>query len=148
MYNFTNIVLIIIIIIDLIFYIPIPIHFYGYKNIIYLSIFSFLIIKKDEKDDKNLLKDKITIQKLSKADTKNIKLVQSIKLKKINIDFNEELIKKYPYIFYPLYSLNNDVIKININTNNKVYIKIEIKLINVLLDLISIRRNKHERKSN
>ena len=86
MFNFTNIILIIILFVDLLFYIPIPIHFYAYNNDLYFSVFSFLLIKKDKNNDINLLKEKIKLSEIRKVDKKKIKLISSIKFKKLYLN--------------------------------------------------------------
>lgn len=140
--------LIFVLIIDLLFYVPLKIHFYIDSSSIYLYLFTFKIIYKDDFKDFNLLKDKITINKIKESDKEDIKIIKSFKIKKLYVSINESLSTKYCYFLYPLLMVNNDYITINLNKNNQMYILIELKLANLLKEIIKIRRIKHERTSN
>lgn len=140
--------LIFVLIIDLLFYVPLKIHFYIDSSSIYLYLFTFKIIYKDDFKDFNLLKDKITINKIKESDKEDIKIIKSFKIKKLHTSINESLSIKYCYLLYPLLMVNNDYITINLNKNNQIYILIELKLANLLKEIIKIRRIKHERTSN
>jgi hypothetical protein len=140
--------LIFVLIVDLLFYVPIKIHFYIDSSSIYLYVFTLKIIYKDDFKDINLLKDKITINKIKESDKEDIKVINSFKIKKINVSINAKLSLKYCYILYPLLMVNNDHITVNLNKSNKLYILIELKLANLLKEIIKIRRLKHERTSN
>lgn len=140
--------LIFVLIVDLLFYVPIKIHFYIDSSSIYLYVFTLKIIYKDDFKDINLLKDKITINKIKESDKEDIKVINSFKIKKINVSINAKLSLKHCYILYPLLMVNNDHITVNLNKSNKLYILIELKLANLLKEIIKIRRLKHERTSN
>ena len=140
--------LIFVIILDLLFYLPLKIHFYIDSSSIYLYLFTFKIIYKDNFKDFNLLKDKITINKIKESDKEDIKVINSFKIKKIHVSINTKITLKYCYILYPLLMVNNDHITINLNKNNNLYILIELKLANFLKEIIKIRRIKHVRTSN
>lgn len=140
--------LIFVLIIDLLFYVPLKIHFYIDSSSIYLYLFTFKIIYKDDFKDFNLLKDKITINKIKESDKEDIKIIKSFKIKKLHTSIDKKLSLKYCYFLYPLLMVNNDYITINLNKNNQLYILIELKLANLLKEIIKIRRIKHERTSN
>lgn len=140
--------LIFVLIIDLLFYVPLKIHFYIDSSSIYLYLFTFKIIYKDDFKDFNLLKDKITINKIKESDKEDIKIIKSFKIKKLHTSIDKKLSLKYCYLLYPLLMVNNDYITINLNKNNQIYILIELKLANLLKEIIKIRRIKHERTSN
>ena len=140
--------LIFVLIIDLLFYVPLKIHFYIDSSSIYLYLFTFKIIYKDDFKDFNLLKDKITINKIKESDKEDIKIIKSFKIKKLHTSMDKKLSLKYCYLLYPLLMVNNDYITINLNKNNQMYILIELKLANLLKEIIKIRRIKHERTSN
>lgn len=140
--------LIFVLIIDLLFYVPLKIHFYIDSSSIYLYLFTFKIIYKDDFKDFNLLKDKITINKIKESDKEDIKIIKSFKIKKLHTSIDKKLSLKYCYLLYPLLMVNNDYITINLNKNNQMYILIELKLANLLKEIIKIRRIKHERTSN
>lgn len=140
--------LIFVLIIDLLFYVPLKIHFYIDSSSIYLYLFTFKIIYKDDFKDFNLLKDKITINKIKESDKEDIKIIKSFKIKKLHTSIDKKLSLKYCYLLYPLLMVNNDYITINLNKNNQLYILIELKLANLLKEVIKIRRIKHERTSN
>jgi len=140
--------LIFVLIIDLLFYVPLKIHFYIDSSSIYLYLFIFKIIYKDDFKDFNLLKDKITINKIKESDKEDIKIIKSFKIKKLYVSINERLSIKYCYLLYPLLMVNNDYITVNLNKDNQLYILIELKLANLLKEIIKIRRIKHERTSN
>lgn len=140
--------LIFVLIIDLLFYVPLKIHFFIDSSSIYLYLFTFKIIYKDDFKDFNLLKDKITINKIKESDKEDIKIIKSFKIKKLHTSIDKKLSLKYCYLLYPLLMVNNDYITINLNKNNQIYILIELKLANLLKEVIKIRRIKHERTSN
>lgn len=140
--------LIFVLIIDLLFYVPLKIHFFIDSSSIYLYLFTFKIIYKDGFKDFNLLKDKITINKIKESDKEDIKIIKSFKIKKLHTSIDKKLSLKYCYLLYPLLMVNNDYITINLNKNNQIYILIELKLANLLKEVIKIRRIKHERTSN
>lgn len=140
--------LIFVLIIDLLFYVPLKIHFYIDSSSIYLYLFTFKIIYKDDFKDFNSLKDKITINKIKESDKEDIKIIKSFKIKKLYTSINKSLSIKYCYLLYPLLMVNNDYITVNLNKDNQLYILIELKLANLLKDIIIIRRIKHERTSN
>lgn len=140
--------LIFVLIIDLLFYVPLKIHFYIDSSSIYLYLFTFKIIYKDDFKDFNLLKDKITINKIKESDKEDIKIIKSFKIKKLHTSIDKKLSLKYCYLLYPLLMVNNDYITINLNKDNQLYILIELKLANLLKEVIKIRRIKHERTSN
>lgn len=140
--------LIFVLIIDLLFYVPLKIHFFIDSSSIYLYLFTIKIIYKDDFKDFNLLKDKITINKIKESDKEDIKIIKSFKIKKLHTSIDKKLSLKYCYLLYPLLMVNNDYITINLNKNNQIYILIELKLANLLKEVIKIRRIKHERTSN
>ena len=140
--------LIFVLIIDLLFYVPLKIHFFIDSSSIYLYLFTIKIIYKDDFKDFNLLKDKITINKIKESDKEDIKIIKSFKIKKLHTSIDKKLSLKYCYLLYPLLMVNNDYITINLNKNKQIYILIELKLANLLKEVIKIRRIKHERTSN
>ena len=50
--------------------------------------------------DLNLLKDKITINKIKESDKEDIKIIKSFKIKKLYVSINESLSIKYCYFLY------------------------------------------------
>ena len=83
--------LIFVLIIDLLFYVPLKIHFFIDSSSIYLYLFTFKIIYKDDFKDFNLLKDKITINKIKESDKEDIKIIKSFKIKKLHTSIDKKL---------------------------------------------------------
>ena len=137
-----------IILIDLLFYVPIKIHIYYDKNCFYLYIFAISILHIDNNKNINKLTNKIKLEEIKKSKN-NIKILKKIKIKELKISLKKELPYKYPYIAYPLLALDGNLnISYKIDKKNIAYIKIELVLINFLLELIKQRSNKNERTSN
>lgn len=139
MFFYSIIFLLIIICINFLFYIPILIHLYLDEKNIYLSLFSIFLIKIDDKDNINLLKNKIDINKSNKSD---YKVINQIIINKIYICVVNDIAIKYPYIIYPLFSINSKKINFQIDNKNKFYICLKIKLVNILYSLIKERVKK------
>ena len=144
------ITLIIAFLIDVIFYIPLYIYFYFDSNRIYLYIYTFPIIKLDEVNNINRLKNMISIEKIKETKKEDLKIINSFNINKIIcfIDFNK--LNKCSFILYPLTTINNlqNKVKLYNSTQNKIYISIKLTIVNILYELIKIRRIKSERKSN
>ena len=144
------ITLIIAFLIDVIFYIPLYIYFYFDSNRIYLYIYTFPIIKLDEVNNINRLKNMISIEKIKETKKEDLKIINSFNINKIIcfIDFN--ILNKCSFILYPLLTINNlqNKVKLYNSTQNKIYISIKLIIVNILYELIKIRRIKSERKSN
>ena len=144
------IILIIAFLIDVIFYIPLYIYFYFDSKRVYLYIYSFPLLKIDNQSNINRLKNMISIEKIKGTKKEDLKIINSFNINKIIcfIDFN--ILNKCAHILYPLLTINNlqNKIKVNIATQNKVYISIKLTVVNILYELIKIRRIKSERKSN
>ena len=144
------ITLIIAFLIDVIFYIPLYIYFYFDSERIYLYIYTFPIIKLDEVNNINRLKNMISIEKIKETKKEDLKIINSFNINKIIcfIDFN--ILNKCSFILYPLLTINNlqNKVKLYNSTQNKIYISIKLTIVNILYELIKIRRIKSERKSN
>ena len=144
------ITLIIAFLIDIIFYIPLYIFFYFDSKRIYLYIYTFPIIKLDEVNNINRLKNMISIEKIKETKKEDLKIINSFNINKIIcfIDFN--ILNKCSFILYPLTTINNlqNKVKLYNSTQNKIYISIKLTIVNILYELIKIRRIKSERKSN
>ena len=144
------ITLIIAFLIDVIFYIPLYIYFYFDSKRIYLYIYTFPIIKLDEVNNINRLKNMISIEKIKETKKEDLKIINSFNINKIIcfIDFN--ILNKCSFILYPLMTINNlqNKVKLYNSTQNKIYISIKLTIVNILYELIKIRRIKSERKSN
>ena len=144
------IILIIVFLIDVIFYIPLYIYFYFDSKRIYLYIYTFPIIKLDEVNNINRLKNMISIEKIKETKKEDLKIINSFNINKIIcfIDFN--ILNKCSFILYPLLTINNlqNKVKLYNSTQNKIYISIKLTIVNILYELIKIRRIKSERKSN
>ena len=144
------ITLIIAFLIDVIFYIPLYIYFYFDSKRIYLYIYTFPIIKLDEVNNINRLKNMISIEKIKETKKEDLKIINSFNINKIIcfIDFN--ILNKCSFILYPLLTINNlqNKVKLYNSTQNKIYISIKLTIVNILYELIKIRRIKSERKSN
>lgn len=140
--------LLFIILIDLLFYVPIKIHIYYDKNSFYLYVFAISILHIDNNKYINKLVNKIKVAELKKS-KKDIKVLKKIKIKEIKLSLKKDLAYKYPYIVYPLLALDGNLnISYKIEEKNVIYIKIELLLINCLLELIKQRSKKNERTSN
>lgn len=150
MIYFSYIILLIVLLLDLIFYTPVYIHFYYDKKALYVSLYSFFIIRIDKTNKINKLKNKIEISKIKNADKDKLKLIESIKISKILISVPKEKTYEYSYIFNSLYYINDltDKIDYKIEDNLKVYFKVELKGISIIKKLVEIRRVKNERTSN
>ena len=144
------ITLIIAFLIDVIFYIPLYIYFYFDSKRIYLYIYTFPIIKLDEVNNINRLKNMISIEKIKETKKEDLKIINSFNINKIIcfIDFN--ILNKCSFILYPLLTINNlqNKVKLYNSTQNKIYISIKLTIVNILYELIKIRRIKSERNSN
>lgn len=137
-----------IILIDLLFYVPIKIHIYYDKNSFYFYIFAISILHIDNNKYINKFVNKIKIDELKKS-KKDIKVLKEIKIKELKLSLKEEFAYKYPYIVYPLLALDGNLnFSYKIEEKNVIYIKIELLLINCLLELIKQRSKKNERTSN
>lgn len=140
--------LIFILLIDVLFYIPIKIHFYYDNNCFYLYVFSISILHIDNDKTINRLVNKIDIKGMNK-NKNDINIIKAFKVKKVKISVKENLAYSKPYIFYSLFALNAaDNVSYQINNKNAIYVKIEVVLIKCLLELIKQRSYKNERTSN
>ena len=134
--------IIVILIVNFLFLIPIKIHFYTDNKVIYFYIFSFKIIHIDESKTFNLLKNKISISKIKESAESNLKLIKSFKVKKLVFSVDPKYANQYPFIVYPFFALN-EIFEVSYSVKeNKFYLLLEIKLINFIYELIKIRRNK------
>lgn len=151
--------LIIFIIIDLLFYIPIHVQVLIADDLVGIYIFSIPIFLVTEKKIVNLLKNKISIQKLKYADKEDVKYIESIRIEEIrlNYTFLEHMPMALHYI-YPclgiLKSFNKSLLKnkIQFSCDKKkkyyLYAKVSLKIARVVKYYFIIRRIKHERTSN
>lgn len=145
----TTIVFILVLLINLLFYIPLIIHIYVDKDILSIYLFAIPIFVISDNKTINLLKNKISIDQLLNASKIDLKMIEAIKIDEIKVSINYEFANQYAQYIYPLVALNN-IYKINFKINDKtsLYIKTKITLVNILLELITIRRmKKNERKS-
>ena len=144
--------LILFILIDLLFYIPIIIHIYISQNCFGIYIFV------SHAKTKNLLKHKISIEKLKNADPINIKYIESIAIDRIQVNaiFIDRMAEKALFI-YPilgiLKSLDENIfnqkliIEKNLKKEYYFYLKMQIKA-RIVKYYFIIRRLKSERTSN
>ena len=145
----TTIVFILVLLINLLFYIPLIIHIYVDKDILSIYLFAIPIFVISDNKTINLLKNKISIDQLLNASKIDLKMIEAIKIDEIKVSINYEFANQDAQYIYPLVALNN-IYKINFKINDKtsLYIKTKITLVNILLELITIRRmKKNERKS-
>lgn len=135
---------------DLMFYVPLTIHIYFDNNRIYIGLFSIDIIKIDSESNINRLKNKISLQKIFESEKEDLKIIESLSINKIILRLKKEQISRYAYVFYPLLTINkiNQKIDYQIASENKLYMKVNVKIVNVLMKKIQIRRLKNERASN
>lgn len=147
MFYISVIFFIFVLLLDLLFYIPFTIHFYIDDDSVYLYFFTISILVIGENKYVNKLENKLSFDKAKKDD---FKMIESLEIKKINISLNNNIALKYPQMFYSLFVINTMSNKINykISKKNKLYIKINIKLVNIVKQLIKIRRLNNERTSN
>ncbi len=151
--------LILFILIDLLFYIPIIIHIYISQNCFGIYIFSIPIFYVSHAKTKNLLKHKISIEKLKNADPINIKYIESIAIDRIQVNaiFIDRMAEKALFI-YPilgiLKSLDENIfnqkliIEKNLKKEYYFYLKMQIKIARIVKYYFIIRRLKSERTSN
>lgn len=144
------IVLALVLLIDLIFYVPIKIFFYISQKEVYLYIFTFPLIKLNDNEKINKLENKIRIDNILKTKKEDFKIIKTIKIEKLMINLDRNIANKYPYIYYFLLSINNyfDYLDYVITNENKLYLKVNIKIVNIIAQLIKTRRTKNERTSN
>lgn len=155
---FLIVLLIIFIVIDLLFYIPITIHIYAYKDRFGIYVFSIPIIYISNEKTINLLKKKISLQKLKNVDSLDIKYIESVSIDKIQI--NDIFVDRMDYnsIFLRIILSNienylNNLFNIDclIETNPSkhyyFYLKMNVKIARVLKYHFIVRRLKNERKS-
>lgn len=149
MFFFLYLILIFVMIIDVILYLSIKIHVYQDKESFYIFVYSLPLIKIDKNNRFNLLENKISIDKIYESNNIDLKIIDTIKINKILIRIDIENTYEYSYIFYPLFLVNNtNIINYKITNENKIYCVFSIKLVNIILKIIKIRREKSERTSN
>lgn len=143
-------ILILVILIDLILYIPLKFHMYQDSNCIYLYFYSLPIIKIDNNSNFNMLKGKVNIDKVIDTDKEDLKIINSFKIEKIYIRINKNNALENANVFYPLLSINNliTILDYDISYKTKFYSIVSFKLSNIIFKLLTIRRNKSERTSN
>ncbi len=143
-------ILICVLILDLVFYIPIIIHGYYDKNNIYLYIYSLPIFVISGNKQVNLLKNKFSLEKILKTSSDDLKIIETINISRMNIQIKREFANKYSYIFYPLIYQISFINNLNysIKKENSFYIKINVKILNLIKQIIKIRRLKNERTPN
>ena len=76
------IILIIAFLIDVIFYIPLYIYFYFDSKSIYLYIYSFPLLKIDNQNNINRLKNMINIEKIKETKKEDLKIINSFNINK------------------------------------------------------------------
>lgn len=144
------IIFILVLLVDLLFYIPIKINIYFDKNAVYIYLYSLAIIAIDEKRNINLLKNKISIDQILNAETEDLKMIEAFKIEKINISIDQISANQNAQLIYPFVSLNyfTKIIDFKIKNESKLYVRASVTFVNILHELIIIRRIKqHERKS-
>lgn len=146
----TYFLVLLVLFVDLILYIPIKIHIYFDNDRLYLYVFSLPILRIDEKVIINNLKGKIDINLLINSKKEDLKIIESIEIRKIHIKIKREYFDEFSYIFYPLSALNQFIkkTKINISSENMIYIILNINIVNILNKIFQIRGLKNERTSN
>lgn len=146
----TVIVFVLVFLIELICYIPINIYFYLSDDSIYLYVFTLPILVITNNKYINFLKNKISIEQILKASKIDLKIIEAIKINKIHLQIKDELANQYPNYIYPLVALNNfNIVTFKIKKENSFYLKAQINIVNIIQEIIVIRRLKrHERKSN
>ena len=142
--------LIIVIIVDLLFYIPLKIHLYMDNKSFYLYIFAIPIIALDNKRNINRLYNKISIDKIKSTSAKDLKIIHSIEIKCLYIKISSYNASIYSNIIYPLISLSyiSSKFALKIGKKDSLYLCVDVKIINFIHELIKIRKEKYnERKS-
>lgn len=150
--------LLIVIIVDLLFYVPIDIYLLLYKDEIHLYLYTIPIIVQTDSKKINKLKNKISIEKILNTKKEDLRLIKAISLKEMNININKHKNIEKLYFLYGLIgvinsfdqSLENIKLKLSCldDKESYFYIKIRLQFINIFYELIKIRRIKRERTSN
>ncbi len=81
----------------------------------------------------------------------DLKIVETIKITKICVAVNLNFANQYAPYIYPFLSLNSfaKILNFKINNQSKFYLAAKITIVNLLHEIIIIRRLKrHERTSN
>lgn len=144
------IVLILVLLVDLVLYIPLKLHIYQDNQCVYIYFYSLQIIKIDKQSHFNILKNKISIDNIIDSDKEDLKVINSINIELIYIRLNENTTLEHAQFLYPLLIINDviNIVDYKISYKTKFYIRISFKLSNLIFKLITIRRNKIERTSN
>ncbi len=151
--------LILFIIIDLLFYIPILIHILVAEDLVGIYVFSIPIFYVTPQKTINRLKKKISIKNLKYADKEDIKYIESIAIEKVKI--NTSFISQWndkSYLWYPFFGilqdLNANIFKNKMQIEHQkqnqyiFYCQMHVKIARVIKYYFIIRRLKHERTSN
>lgn len=143
MFYISIVILLLILCIDLFFYLPIKVYFYADSRHFYLYCFSLPIIAIDQNKEINILKNKMDLNQLGKPKKEDLKIIKTIHLKKINIAFPILYANTNMQYIYPLLSLNVfNKFDITIKNKGYLYFNIDIKIVNIIYEIIMIRRNK------
>ena len=86
----TTIVFILVLLINLLFYIPLIIHIYVDKDILSIYLFAIPIFVISDNKTINLLKNKISIDQLLNASKIDLKMIEAIKIDEIKVSINYE----------------------------------------------------------
>ncbi len=143
--------LVLVLLVDLIFYVPLKIHIYLDKESIYFYLFSLPILSIDKKRNINLIKNKISLDQVLNTKKEDLKIIETIKVTNIYVAINVATANQYAPFLYPLLSLNYFTKRFNlkIKNKNKLYVTVKITIVNLLHEIIIIRRLKrNERTSN
>ncbi len=142
--------LIIVFLIDVIFYLPIKVHIFMQKNEFYLYLYSFPLVALGTIKKINRLKNKLDLSKLSKPKKEDIGIIEAIHLHQLNICIPYQIANQKAYLFYPLLALNNihKNYKIKITSKGHFYICIHVQIVNIIKEIIIIRRSQKNAKPN
>ncbi len=81
MLYFLSLILVLIVFIDILFYVPIKIHIYNDSHSFYLFCYSLPIIKIDNNTNLNLLENKISLDNIYSADNMDLQIMNHDALK-------------------------------------------------------------------
>lgn len=152
------IIFIIILFVDVLFYIPLKFHILISKDEFAIYFFNIPLVLISSQKKINRLKNKIPPIDFKNIDTADIKYIEAINLEKLYINFDMQNLNYqfYPFL-YPFLGLilnANELIdktdlKINIKTTQDYYLYclIEIKLAKLIEEHLIVRRIKNERTS-
>lgn len=152
-----GLILIFVLLLDLIFYVKIKIHILISSEGVFLYVFSLPVFVVCKEKEINLLKNKISLEKLKNTQKEDLKIIESFTIEKLYFNAKPSLLKQYAYLAYPFIGLvfsldqifqKNDLhVEIKEEKKYYFYTMIDLKIDNIVKQMIQIRRLKHERAS-